>query len=103
MRSWIGRPRLAFVADKACGSTAVGQAIRDEGAVAAILSNSNARVPVPHDPNLHAMCNPVERFFCRMKGMRRLTIRYEKLKRNFLSILHIFAIRCRLNRVQTIV
>ena len=62
-----------------------------------IPSKSNARVPIPHDPEIYAMRNLVERFFCRMKDMRRLTTRYEKLKRNFLSMLHIFAIRCCLN------
>jgi len=43
------------------------------------------------------MRNLVERFFCRMKDMRRLTTRYEKLKRNFLAMVHIFAIRCWIN------
>ena len=51
-------------------------------------------MPIPHHPDIYAMRNLVERFFCRMKDMRRLTTRYEKLKRNFLSMLHIFAIRC---------
>jgi len=32
-----------------------------------------------------------------MKDMRRLTTRFEKLKRDFLSMLHLFAIRCWLN------
>ena len=90
-------PPLAIVADKAYGSAAIRQAIADEGAVAVIPSKTNARVPIPHDPNIYAMRNLVERFFCRMKDMRRLTTRYEKLKRNFLSMLHIFAIRCWLN------
>ena len=90
-------PPLAIVADKAYGSAAIRQAIADEGAVAVIPSKSNARSPVPHDPEIYAMRNLVERFFCRMKDMRRLTTRYEKLKRNFMSMLHIFAIRCWLN------
>ncbi len=90
-------PPLAIVADKAYGSSAIRQAIAEEGSVAVIPSKSNARRPVPHDPHIYAMRNLVERFFCRMKDMRRLTTRYEKLKRNFLSMLHIFAIRCWLN------
>ena len=90
-------PPLAIVADKAYGSAAIRQDITDEGAVAVIPSKSNARNPIPHDTNLYAMRNLVERFFCRMKDMRRLTTRYEKLKRNFLSMLHIFAIRCWVN------
>lgn len=87
----------AIIADKAYGSAAIRQAIADEGAVAVITSKSNARVRVPHDPDIYAMRNLVERVFCRMKDMRRLTTRYEKLKRNFLSMIHIFAIRCWLN------
>lgn len=85
------------MADKAYGSAAIRQAIADAGAVAVIPSKSNARTPIPHDPNIYAMRNLVERFFCKMKDMRRLTTRYEKLKANFLSMLHIFAIRCWLN------
>ena len=88
------RPPLAIVADKAYGSKAIRQSIADEGPLAVIPSRSNARVPIPHDPNLYAMRNLVERFFCRMKDMRRLTSRYEKLKHNFLAMVHIFAIRC---------
>ncbi|KAB6715522.1 transposase [Roseobacter sp. TSBP12] len=38
--------------------------------------------------------NLVERFFCRVKDMHRLTTRCEKLKRNFLSMVYSFAIRC---------
>lgn len=88
---------MAIVADKAYGSAVIRQAIADEGAVVVIPSKSNARIPIPHDPELYAMRNLVERFFCRMKDMRRLATRYEKLQRNFLSMLHIFAIRCWLN------
>ena len=68
-------PPLAIVADKAYGSAAIRQSIADEGAIAVIPSKSNAKVPIPHDPDLYAMRNLVERFFCRMKDMRRLTTR----------------------------
>ncbi|WP_390923243.1 hypothetical protein [Parasedimentitalea psychrophila] len=34
--------------------------------------------------------------------MRRLTTRYEKLKRNFLSMVQLFAIRCWINCVQSL-
>ena len=93
---WQKQP-TAIVADKAYGSKAIRQAISDEGALAVIPSKSNARIHIPHDPDIYAQRNQVERFFCRMKDMRRLTIRYEKLKRNFLSMVHLFAIRCWLN------
>ena len=91
------KPPAAIVADKAYGSNAIRQAIANEGAIAVIPSKSNARHPIAHDPDIYAQRNLVERFFCRMKDMRRLTTRYEKLKRNFMSMIHIFAIRCWLN------
>ena len=88
------KPPLAIVADKAYGSQKIRQQIADEGALAVIPSKSNARNPIPHDANLYAMRNIVERFFCTMKDMRRLSTRFEKLARNFKSMLCLFAIRC---------
>ena len=38
-----------------------------------------------------------QRFFCTMKDMRRLATRFEKLSRNFLAMIHIFAIRLWIN------
>lgn len=88
------KPPLAIVADKAYGSAKIRQAIAEEGALAVIPAKSNARKPVPHDTNLYAMRNIVERFFCKMKDMRRLAMRFEKSGKNFLNLLYIFAIRC---------
>jgi transposase len=90
-------PPLAIVADKACVSKAIRQSIADEGAQAVIPSKSNARVPIPHNPDLYAMRNLVKRFFYKMKDMRRPTTRYKKLKRNFMAMVQLFAIRCWLN------
>jgi transposase len=84
---------LAIVADKAYGSASIRQRIADEGALAVIPSKSNARKPISHDKNLYRMRNIVERFFCKMKDMRRLATRFEKLSQNFLAMVHIFAIR----------
>ena len=67
------KPPAAIVADKAYGSNAIRQAIANEGAIAVIPSKSNARHPIAHDPDIYAQRNLVERFFCRMKDMRRLT------------------------------
>ncbi len=88
---------LAVVADKAYGSRAIRQLIADDGALAVIPSKSNAREPVAHDAGLYKMRNIVERFFCAMKDMRRLATRFEKLSRNFLAMVHIFAIRLWIN------
>ena len=90
---WEHEP-LAIVADKAYGSSKIRQQIADEGALAVIPSKSNARKPIPHDKNLYAMRNIVERFFCKMKDMRRLSTRFEKYSQNLLAMLPIFAIKC---------
>ena len=87
-------PPLAIAADKAYGSRKIRCQIADEGAVAVIPAKSNERQPASHDPNLDAQRNIVERFFCKMKDMRRLATRFEKKARNLLAMLHIFAIRC---------
>lgn len=87
-------PPLAIVADKAYGSRRIKQQIADEGALAMIPSKSNERKPIAHDANLYAHRNVVERFFCRMKDMRRLATRFEKKAQNFLSMVQLFAIRC---------
>ncbi|PTB87486.1 hypothetical protein C9975_01295 [Thalassospira xiamenensis] len=54
---------------------------------------TNAKNPIPHDVGLYARRNLVERFFCRMKDMRRLTFRYENCAENFLNMVRLFAIR----------
>ena len=77
--------------------------IAEEGALCVVPAKSNARNPEPHDANLYAMRNIVERFFCKMKDMRRLATRFEKYAQNFLAMLHIFAIKCWINWVHTLV
>ncbi len=87
----------AVVADKAYNSAEIRQHITDQGALAVIPTKSNAKKQIPHDKSLYRMRNIVERFFCKMKDMRRLTTRYEKIKTNFLAMLNIFAIRLWIN------
>lgn len=89
---WKAEP-LAIVADKAYSSAKIRRQIADEGALAVIPSKSNARNPIPHDKNLYAMRNIVERFFCKMKDMRRLATRFEKTAINFQNMIYMFAIR----------
>ena len=90
-------PPLAIVADKAYDSAHIRQVIADEGALAVIPSKSNAKNPIEHDRPLYRMRNIVERFFCRMKEMRRIATRYERTKRNFASLVYLFAARLCIN------
>jgi transposase len=86
-----GQNRKAFVR---YSSTKIRQQIADEGALAVIPSKSNTRKPIPHNPSLYAMRNIVERFFCKMKDIRRLVARFEKPATGFRPMLLIFAFRC---------
>jgi transposase len=86
-------PPLAVCADKAYDSQHVRQAIRDDGAVPVIPYRSNNKNPKPYDKRLYRERNIIERFFCRFKDMRRLSQRFDKLARNYLAAVHLFAIR----------
>ena len=86
-------PPLAVCADKAYDSKHVRQAIRDDGAVPVIPYKSNAKKPRPYNKRLYRERNQVERFFCRLKDMRRLSQRFDKLARNYLAAVHLFSIR----------
>ena len=90
-------PPLAVLADKAYGSKANRQLIRDEGALAVIPAKSNASKPIPHDRDLYRCRHIIENFFCRLKDWRKLSTRFDKLARNFLSATHIFSIRYWIN------
>jgi len=67
----------AVVAYKAYNSGTIRQRIADQGSLAVIPTKSNARKPIPHNKGLYRMHKIVERFFCTMKDMRRLTTRYK--------------------------
>ena len=82
-----------MVADKAYDSHAIRQTIRDDGALPVIPARKTAIDPEPHDERLYRLRNIVERFFCRCKDMRRIAMRFDKLARNFLAALYLFAAR----------
>ena len=90
-------PPLAVAADKAYDSQHVRKAIKDDGAIPVIPYKSNAKHPKPYNKQLYRERNIIERFFCRCKDMRRLSQRFDKLARNFLAAIHLFAIRRWLN------
>lgn len=87
------KPPLAVVADKAYDSRAIRRAIADDGALPVIPARRSAKNSNPHDERLYRLRNIVERFFCCCKDMRRIATRFDKLARNFLAALHLFAAR----------
>ncbi len=81
----------AVVADKGYDTNAVRASIEKRAAQAVIPAKCNRKKPIPHDANLYADRNKVERFFGRIKQCRVVATRYEKTACSFLAIIHIAA------------
>jgi transposase len=75
------------LADKGYDSDAFVEAIKRIGAEVVIPSKKNRRQPRPLDRHLYKDRNLVERFFQKLKQFRRIATRYERLARNYQSML----------------
>jgi transposase len=76
----------AVLGDKSYDADALVAQIAEAGAIAVIPSKTNRIALREHDRNLYADRNKIERFFGRLKQYRRVATRYEKLGRNYLSM-----------------
>jgi len=61
------------------------------GATAVIPPKRNRKVLREYDRTLYKERNLVERLFQKLKNFRRIATRYEKLKRNYQTMLHLGA------------
>ena len=77
------------VGDKGYDADALVALIHAAGAVAVIPPRSNRTEPRDYDRHVYKDRNLVERFFARLKQFRRIATRYEKLARNFTSMLNL--------------
>ena len=77
----------AVLADKGYDSDAFIEAIRRCGAEAVIPSRRHRLQPRRLDRHLYKARNLVERFFQKLKQFRRIATRYERLARNYQSML----------------
>lgn len=77
----------AVLADKGYDSDAFVEAIQRRGAEAVIPSRRNRLQPRQLDRHLYKARNLVERFFQKLKQFRRIATRYERLARNYQSML----------------
>ena len=75
------------IADKGYDSDAFVQAINSTGAEAVIPPRSNRKKMRSYDEELYKDRNLVERLFQKLKHYRRIATRYERLARNYLSML----------------
>ncbi|WP_376717199.1 IS5 family transposase [Halomonas piscis] len=77
----------AVLGDKGYDSDALMEVIAEAGATAVIPPKKNRREPRDIDWHLYKDRNLVERFFHKIKHFRRVATRYERLARNYHSLL----------------
>ena len=77
----------AVLADKGYDSDAFVEMIQHRGADAIIPSKKNRLNPRSLDQHMYKARNLVERFFQKLKQFRRIATRYDRLARNYLSML----------------
>lgn len=84
-----GLATTAVMGDKGYDADALIARIEQTGAQAVIPPRRNRIEQRVYDRHLYKDRNLVERFFSRLKQFRRIATRYEKLARNFLSMLNL--------------
>lgn len=57
------------------------------GYVPVVPPKQNRRAPWDYDRSLYTRCNEIERLFRRLKGVRRLFSRFDKLEVMFLALI----------------
>ena len=77
------------IADKADDANDFIQMIQGMGAMVVIPVRSNRNQQREYDHHWYKDRNLVERFFNKIKQFRRIATRYEKLDRNFMSMLNL--------------
>ncbi len=77
------------LADKGYDSEEFVEVIEKTGAVAVIPPRRNRKKQREYDRELYKERNLVERLFQKLKQFRRIATRYEKLKRNYQSMLYL--------------
>lgn len=79
----------AVVADKAYDSDEIRDELEDAGFEVVIPSRSNRNAPRAYDKAKYKLRNQAERLINRLKRLRRLATRYEKLACTFLAVVHL--------------
>jgi len=80
------------LADKAYDTNAIREFLKNQGAEAVIPSKLNRIEQIDYDRHTYKERHLVENFFQYIKRFRRIGTRYEKLARNFASMISICCI-----------
>ena len=95
------RPARDAVADRGYSARAIIELFATRGTTAHIPSQSNVRVIRTVDLELYRQRNLVERFFNKLKHLRRIATRYDKLARNFLAAIALASVRLRIRHYES--
>jgi transposase len=69
------------------------EAYNDSGGVAMIPTKRNRLDELPVDATIYALRNMVERYFNKLKNVRKLATRYNKIAGSYLCFIQIVSIR----------
>jgi len=89
------------VADRGYSARAIIDLFAARGTTAHIPSQSNVKLMRTVDPHLYRQRNLIERFFNKLKHIRRIATRYDKLARNFLAAIALASIRLRVRHYES--
>ena len=95
------RPARDAVADRGYSARSIIALFASYGTTAHIPSQSNVRQVRTVDPELYRQRNLVERFFNKLKHIRRIATRYDKLARNFMASVALVSIRLRIRHYES--
>lgn len=87
-----GFPADYVIADKGYDSDTFVMSVQNVGAQAVIPPRSNRKELRDYDHELYKERNLVERYFQKLKHYRRIATRYERLGRNYFSMLLLVSI-----------
>jgi transposase len=79
----------AVIADRGYDSDAIRDGLEDAEFEVVIPARKNRKEPRPHDAAKYKLRNEAERLINRLKRLRRLATRYEKLGSVFLAVIHV--------------
>ena len=84
-----GFPAEHVLADKGYDSNTFIELIKSKGSQAVIPPRRNRKEQRDYDKEIYKERNLVERCFLKLKSYRRIATRYERLARNYLSMLYL--------------
>ena len=87
-----GQKAGAVLADTAYDSNALRSLIADMKAKAVIPSNPTRKIQIPHDAALYKLRNRIERTIGKLKQLRRIATRYDRIPQNYLASLCLAAL-----------